>query len=296
MKKRNALRLTVLAAILLSAVNLLSCKSTPDLAPVDAFDVLSPGAAVYLSVPVQANAEFVSNAIQKIGRLAESDAQKISERLDIAYIALGSNGEIQLSAQGNLPTTFVGLALSEKNGWKGSALEGQTVYTHQQTMYQLCVPSSSNAFLSRDVAPMTRRFNKIAYAEPNDGTPGEKLLSEMLSERPYRFLHENKSADIMLYASNPRVFISSFLGGVDVTSPISSAYATLSQYRGVKEQFNVKLILNFSDTRTIKATVAMLKLAFFGGGVPAKVVQTAQNQITITDLPVTQTQILALLS
>ena len=100
----------------------------------------------------------------------------------------------------------------------------------------------------------------------------------------------------MLYASNPRVFISSFLGGVDVTSPISSAYATLSQYRGVKEQFNVKLILNFSDTRTIKATLAMLKLAFFGGGVPAKVVQTAQNQITITDLPVTQKQILALLS
>ena len=259
MKKHNsfkAIKFAVGAALLALSANFFSCKSTPDLAPVDAFELLDGDAALYLTLPVQANADFVTSAIQKVAKVAQSDASKITERLDLAYVAVGQGGDLQLSASGNIPQSFLGLALNEKNGWKTSVIESQMAYTHTQTGYTLCLPSSSNAFLSQKIEPMTKRFNKIAYADFSDEILAKnkklnsdsilssknsdvKILSETLSEKNYKFLHENLKDEIMLYSPNPRAFIKNMLGALDVNTSISSVYATLSQYRGVKEQFNV---------------------------------------------------------
>ena len=300
MKKLKLMRLALIT--LVGASLLFSCKSTPDIEPVDPFELLDSDAALYLSVPVQANREFVSAAIQKVAKLSESDAEKISDRLDTAFVAIGTSGEIQLSASGTIPTAFVGLALNEKNGWKGSLISNQTCYTHQQTLYQLCLPSSTNAFLSHYIEPMVNRFNRLAYVDFNQQKlseeekktqpSGELLLSQELGERVYQFLHDNKTSDIMMYAPVPKAFVRAFLG-TEVNTPVDSLYAVLSQYRGVKEQFNVRLIINLTDPRVAKATCALLKTALFG--VPAKVVQSGQKQITITDLPVTQKRILSLI-
>ena len=289
LKKLSLTRLA--AAVLVAAGLFTSCKSTPDIAPVDPFELLDGGAAVYLSVPVQANQDFVVSAIQKVAGANESDAQKIAERLDTAYISLGANGEIQLSASGKIPQNFIGLALNEKKGWKGGVIEQQTVFTHLQSHYQLCLPSSSNAFLSNNIEPMVKRFNKIAYSDANIS---EKLLSESMNEGLYRLLHDNNTPDIVMYSSQPQAFIKSMLGGAGgINVPVESFFAVLSQYRGVREQFNVKLIINMSDPRTVKATSVLLKTALFG--VPAKISQTGQKQITITDLPVSKARLLGII-
>ena len=298
LKKLNCLRLAFI--FLVGASLFFSCKSAPELNPVDPFELLSSGAALYLSVPVQSNSEFITMAIQKAAKITEADAQKITERLETVFIALSPDGELQLSAQGNIPTSFVGFVLKEKNGWKPEVLEQQTIYTHQQTLYQLCLPSSSNAFLSHNVEPMVKKYNDIAYAVFAESKPSKveaynlNLLSSTLTEKTYRFLHENLSADIKLYSPKPQALIETFFGR-EIGVPVNSIFAELSQYRGVKEQFNVKLILNLADSRKLKAVTAMLKLAFFGSGIPAKIVQTAPSQITITDLPVTQEQIFSLI-
>ena len=288
MKKLKFMKLAFIS--LVGASLLFSCKSTPDLAPVDPFELLDGGAALYLSVPVQSNQDFVVSAIQKVSDAAESDAKKIAERLDTAYIAVGTNGELQLSATGKIPQSFLGMAFNEKKGWKTEALEKQVVYTHQQSLYELCLPSSSNAFISHNIEPMVKRFNKIAYS---DQTVSEKLLSESLSQSEYAIIHDNNSPDIIMYSPVPQVFMRSMLGSGDVKTPVESFVAVLSQYRGVTDQFNVKFILNMSDPRTVKATVALLKTALFG--VPAKVAQTGQKQITITDLPVSKARLLSMI-
>lgn len=288
MKKLNLTRLA--AAVLVAAGLFTSCKSTPDIAPVDPFELLDGDAALYLSVPVQANQDFVVSAIQKISGAAETDAQKIAGRLDTAFVAIGVNGEVQLSASGKIPQSFLGMALNEKKGWKGGVIEQQTVYTHQQSHYQLCLPSSSNAFLSNNIEPMVKRFNKIAYS---DMTISEKLLSETLTQAELSIIHENQTPDIIMYSPVPQVFMRSMLGAGDVKTPVASFVAVLSQYRGVTDQFNVKFILNMSDSRTVKATTALLKTALFG--VPAKVAQTGQKQITITDLPVSKARLLSII-
>lgn len=287
MKKLNAIKV---AAFFLFAAAFFSCKSTPDIAPVDPFELLDGDAAVYLTIPVQAHQNFVVSAIQNLAGAAENDARKIAERLDTAYVSVGVNGEPQLSASGKIPTSFVGMALNEKKGWKASVIAQQTVYTHQQTLYQLCMPSSSNAFLAHDIEPMVHRFNKVAYS---DSSISEQLFSQTLSDSVYNLLHENVSEDIVMYSSVPSVFIKSMLGKTDVKTPIESFVAVLSQYRGVEDQFNVRLTITMSDARTVKATTALLKTALFG--VPAKISQTGQRQITISDLPVSKSRLLSML-
>ena len=288
MKKLNLTRLV--AAIMAAAGLFTSCKSTPDIAPVDPFELLDGDAALYLSVPVQANQDFVVSAVQKVAGTSESDAIKIAERLDTAYIAIASNGEFQLSAGGKIPQNFVGIALSEKKGWKSELIEQQVCYTHKESLYQLCLPSSRNAFLSHEIAPMVRRFNKIAYS---DSESQEKLLSQSLNPALYRLLHDNNSPDIVMYSPVPQIFANSMLGISGINVPVESFVAVLSQYRGVKEQFNVKFMINLSDARTVKATTVLLKTALFG--VPAKISQTGERQITITDLPVSKKRLLSML-
>ena len=104
-------------------------------------------------------------------------------------------------------------------------------------------------------------------------------------------MHDIKSSDILVYSPYPKALVRSFIGS-EVNTPVSSIYAVFSQYRGVKEQFNVKLILNLSDPRTTKACAALIKTALFG--VPASVFQTGPQQITIADLPLPQKQILSM--
>ena len=199
MKKHNsfkAIKFAVGAALLAFSASFFSCKSTPDLAPVDAFELLDGDAALYLTIPVQANQEFVTLAVQKVSGASESDSKKIAERLDMAYVAIGTNGEMQLSVSGKIPTTMASFALTEKKGWKASALEQQVCYTHSHTLYQLCLPSSSNAFLSHNIEPMIKRYNKIAYSSLPENEKAEnlsdsssQLLSETLDEKSYAFIN-----------------------------------------------------------------------------------------------------------
>ncbi|MBQ4377686.1 MAG: hypothetical protein II821_00605 [Treponema sp.] len=306
MKRLNLIKL---AFITLTGASLfLSCKSTPDLAPVDAFELLDGDAAMYLTIPVQNNQSFVSSAIQKVARVAQNDAEKIAGRLDMAYVAVGSDGRVQLSCGGNIPTTFIGMALNEKNGWNAGAKDGQVFYTSSATGFELCIPSDSNVFLASDIGRMAKRYNKIAYSvyseenlkkNKNADTilayknSSEKLLSEFLKEYDYKFLHENISSNIMLYSPNPKFFLRNFLGAVDVRTTISSIYGTVAPYNKVNGyDYTVTLVLNLSDSRTVKATEALLKVGLFG--MASKISQTGQSQITIVDLLLTKNQILSL--
>ncbi|WP_407427532.1 lipoprotein [Treponema sp.] len=286
MKKLNILKALALA---LGVSAFFSCKSTPDLNPVDAFELLDGEGVMYLTVPVKSNSEFVSSAIQKIAKTEEKDAEKITERLDIAYIEISADSEIKLSASGKIPTNFVGMALNEKNGWKVNVIDNQTVYTHQQTLYQLCMPSSSNAFISHYIEPMVQKFNEIAYSQQN--FENINIQSSAVTEKAYQFLHEKISSDIMIYAPVPKAFIKAFIGA-DVKAPVDSIYAVLTPLSNGKE-FGLKIIIGLSDSRTVKAACAALKLALFP--IPAKIVQTASQQITITDITLSKKEVLSLI-
>lgn len=297
MRRLSFLRFPLIS--LFAAAFLFSCKSGPELPSVDPFELLDGDAAIYLTIPVKPNQEFVKEAVKRLSDASESDAERIAGRLDMLYVAVGMSGEIQLSMSGKIPTTFLSMALSEKKGWRAAVMENQLYYTHSQSLYQLCAPTSSVVFLSRDIGPMIRRYNKLAYSEPPlsepvpDGDSSIKLVSELLDEKSYDFLHESVTSDIVLYAPFPKALMRSFLGGDVTSSPVESVSAVLSQDRGVLEEFNVRLILTMGDSRTVRAATVLIKAAMFG--IPAKVAQTGERQITITDLPVSRDRLLSLI-
>ncbi|MBR1722978.1 MAG: hypothetical protein IJ727_10940 [Treponema sp.] len=290
MKKLRSLKL---AALILVAVSFFSCKSIPDFEPVEPIELLDGDAAVYMSIPVQANRDFVNRAISRIGRIAEADAEKVSQRLEVAYISIDAEGALQLSASCDIPTTFLGFVLTEKNGWKKSETEGVPFYTHTLTAYQLCVPSNENLFLSKDIKDALCRFNILSRPDlyVADGNKRVKSFDELLREKGYAFLHENNSPDIKLYSPDPSYLINAFFGPVGIKSTVSSVYAVLSQYKGVKNQFNATLILNLSDSRTVKATIGLLKIGLFG--LPVRITATGERQITITDFPISSDKMLS---
>lgn len=183
------------------------------------------------------------------------------------------------------------LPLQKKKGWKTSVIDNQTVYENGLNSFQLCLPSSSNVFLSKNILPMINKFNDIAYAEIKEtGEKESESFSSLIDPAAYNFLHGNSSPDILIYSPEPNFLISSLIGA-ELALPLVSLYGSLSQYRGVKDQFNVKLILNLTDPRTVRACTALLKTAMFG--IPAKIEQTGLKQITISDLPLSQKSLLS---
>ena len=60
------------------------------------------------------------------------------------------------------------------------------------------------------------------------------------------------------------------------------------------DKYGVTLVLEMADSRTIKAAIRILQVALFG--TPAKIEQSGSSQISITDLTLTWTEILTLIS
>ncbi len=267
------LKFSGLAAVIFTAASLffVACKSAPVENPVDPAELLSDDGAVYFVVPVQPNMDFVNKAFMKISDCSESEARKISERTDDIYICVDMNGKTQLSAGGNFPSRMISLALTEKKGWSKSEYKDHRIYSSEKSKYKLSLPSSSVAVVSRDVEEMLGRFDECAS---ND------LHSVSMRADVYEFLKRENSGEILLYAPFPKAFIKSFLGA-DVTSPVESIFGELKNLKDGK-QFALKIVLKMSDSRTVKAACAALKLALFP--IPAKIVQTGSCEITITDI------------
>ena len=117
-----------------------------------------------------------------------------------------------------------------------------------------------------------------------------ELVSNTMVESAYKLLHDDLATDMVIYAPLPRAFLRSFIGS-DIKTPVDSIVALLSRKDLNSKQYNVKLIITMSDHRTVKATCALLKTLLFP--IPAKIQQTGQSQITVTDLPVAQSKILS---
>ncbi|MDY2844223.1 MAG: hypothetical protein SOT81_09615 [Treponema sp.] len=262
-----------LAAVVFTAASLFfaGCKSAPVENPVDPVELLDDDGAVYFVVPVQANQDFVNQAVMRLSNCDESDAKKISERTDNIYICVGLNGKVQLSADGNFPSRMISLALTEKKGWSKNQYKDYRYYSSEKSKYQVSLPSSSVAAVSKNVEAMLERFDECAN---ND------LHSVSMREDVYAFFKSENSGDILVYAPAPKTFIKTFIGA-NVSSPVESISGEFKNLKDGK-QFGLKIVLKMNDSRTVKAACAALKIALFP--IPAKIVQTGSAEITITDI------------
>lgn len=266
-------RILNLAAAVFVAAGLFftGCKSAPLENTVDPVELLSDDGAIYLTVPVGPNRDFVKQAVMRLASCSESDAEKITDRTDNIYICIGRNGNVELSCSGDFPSKMIGLALSEKNGWTKNTYNEYKYFKNRRSSYEISLPSSSAAIISVNVETMLSRYDECAN---ND------LHSVSMDKDVYAFLKSENSADIQIFSPLPKVFVKTFIGA-DVNAPVESITGSFSRLKQGSE-FGLKITVKMSDPKTVKAAAAALKIALFP--VPAKIVQTGYLEITVTDI------------
>lgn len=269
MQRRNFSFLSV--AFFLLSLFFFGCKSAPLVNPVDPAELLSSGRAIYMTIPVQPNEEFVVRAVEKIAGCSKKDARKIAGRTEKIYISIGTLGEVELAAKGDFPSSMIGLALTEKKGWKKTSFKEYQYYTGAKSAYQISLPSAKVAVVAQNIEPMLEKYDDAAN---ND------LHQLSMDEEIYAFLENEGSGSIEVFAPVPKAFIRTFIGA-DVDFPVQNISGAFTNISAQKE-FGLKLSVKMSDPRTVKAAVAALKIALFP--IPAKVVQSGESTVSITDI------------
>lgn len=271
MLKRNISRL---AAVIFTAASLFfaGCASAPVENPVDPAELLGGDGAIYMVVPVQPNEEFVKLAVRKISGCSEKDAEKITSRTDDIYISVGLDGNAELSADGDFPSRMISLALTEKKGWTKNQFNEYKYYSSGISPYSISLPSSKIAVASKNIGPMLSRFDDCAN---ND------FHTVSMDEEIYSFLKSDAAGSIQVFAPVPKAFIRAFIGA-NVSFPVQSISGTFTDLKDKKDEFGLKITVKMNDPKTVRAAVAALKLALFP--IPAKVVQSGADTISITDI------------
>ncbi|MBP5175187.1 MAG: hypothetical protein ILP07_04640 [Treponema sp.] len=83
-------------------------------------NLLGKNNSVYMKVPVKEYPELTKKIMMEKASLSESNASMVVSRITNLYAGLDfSNGgqKLEMAAEGNFPSSFAGLALTEKRGW-----------------------------------------------------------------------------------------------------------------------------------------------------------------------------------
>lgn len=286
----------ILFTSLFFVLSFFSCKSTPKIEPVDILNLIDGDAPFLIYIPANSNQKFVEYAMVKMAGMKEGDAKTIASRSKNIAISTNSDGEFQIALEGSYPKIGLNIALAEKKGWKQS-LSTQTAlpmeyYSSEQFGIQVASPESSVLFVAANVAPILKRYvseqrRLILKAEEIQDSEDSKVLSDEI----YNFLKDNDGKEIHFYSQNPAAFVKNFLGKV-----VSLGLVTLSGSlveSNADKTFALKLDLTLSSSAVAKASVKMLKLALFP--IPAKIVQTGETSVQITDISLTYNQLLNLI-
>lgn len=285
-----------LFASLFFVSSILSCKSTPKPEPVDVLNLIDGNAPFLIYIPSTANQKFVEYAMVRMAGMSEGDAKTIAGRSKNIAISTTAEGEFQIAIDGSYPKIGLNVALTEKKGWKETLSTHTAVplpyYSSEQFGIQVASPNSSLLFAAGNVGPILKRYESeqrrlILQAQEIEDTSD----SEILSNEIYNFLKDNGDREIRFYSQNPSSFVKNFLGKV-VGLGLVTIRGSLVESNADKT-FALKLDLTLSSPALAKASVKLLKVALFP--IPAKIVQTGETSVQITDISLTYNQLLNLI-
>lgn len=280
---------SIAASVLCAAAFFLSsCASAPKPKAVNPLSLLGNDNAMYIYVPVDSHKEFVTQALMRLMELKKSDSDKITGRIRDLYIGTMLGSGFEISASGNFPPNYAKASLTQKNGWESEKYLSYDYFVQSSSAIEVAVPCPENVLLSYKVSDLLDRFDKISLSEDGAVENESDSYKEMFS-----FLESNGSDDILLFSSKPDLFFYSFVG-TKITLGVDRIKGRFSAIQDKKDTYGVSLVLEMSDPRTVKAAMRLLQMALFG--VPAKISQSGESQITLTDVTLTWNEILDLIA
>ena len=284
-----------LKALLLAAALLLSsCASAPRMGDLSLLDLLSPEAALYVSLPVAAYQDLAGRILlSSLEGLSEKDAGRIVSRTQAVFASIGLKGDIELAASGSYPQAALHAALSEKKGWEKRPVTGSSgsySYFAQKPAagagssavsgrgVEIAFPQAGFACISGNVAPMVQRYEAALQGAWAGGA-----LPPGWEADDYRWLLEASGDEIRFAAPDPSIFLSILLG-TKANVGIKKLYGSIR--RTVNEKnCALSVTLEVSDPRTIKAVAASVKLAIFPVAAEIRIKDSSHIQITEYTMP-----------
>ena len=301
-RKNNKIFALLFCAFL--AAILFSCRSVPKNSELDFLSVIDGDAPLIIFIPVRANSDFVQSAIVSLFGISQNTARQITERTDNLMLAISSSGAVQLAANGNFPSVALKAVLTEKNGWtKASVNLAKNKYSYYKNTdfnIEFSLYSSFFVFASSDITPMFARFEEQMNELFTDFADSDSKASYDLSD----FLYDDSETKIKFYSSDPAFFAKFFIDslgfgklgntiGIDLNFGIKTLKGTLLQSETDSDIFEAVFELEMTDTRALKAAIALLKLMFHSSFI--EITQIDVSTVQISDFMISQSQIIKLI-
>jgi len=275
-----------------------SCASRPPVIAVDPLSVIDPEAAVYVVIPEKIHSAFVEKLlITEIAGLSQNDAHRIADRMGTCWIAGGFRKEsgkyFQVAASGNYPELIVKSVFTRKNGWIEKNYQGKPI---QYSYYQNLSSGVETAFLSSTFVCVSNQV--LSMVEQYDRSIMNERIGNDFEKFSYKqdvslWLSDHSSTDIRFYLQNPSLYTTQLLGK-GASLGIETVTGVVSENKTKEGVFNLELTIQLNDPRTIKAAVALLKIALFP--VPAKIIPIDNTHIVITEITLSGDALISMIS
>lgn len=268
MKKHNLLNRKFLLKelpVLFCLISLLSCKTVPFGKSVTAVDLLDNNSDFYISIPKNADEVLLKQLlINNLSGLSEKNLEKITNRINKVYIGVSKNQRdtsFQLGIDANIPKQLIPNLLSSKNGWNKREYISKTNKNIKYSVYNnksmdVTFPNSNIACMGRNVDSMLDNYEK------NISLAGlfEAPDAEMLNNTAKNYLSEDNS-EVRFFSSNPQSFIQ-MITGIKMDLKILEVFGSFKEDSENKDLYVFKINFGFSNEKYLKASKALLKLAF----------------------------------
>lgn len=279
----------LLCCTVFSLFSLFSCKSVQEFESVEPLNLIDSNAPLIVYIPAAENMEVVEYFLNEFAQLSQKNVQAVSSRTKNIAVSSDFLGNYQIASEGIYPKLGMNLALTEKNGWKSKKSDNTNfpflIYSSSENQIELSSPDSSTVLLSQKVEPMLQRYES-AQTVLQDSAAEKK---EEMSAKVYEYLTDSSTSEIRFYAQNSSLFFNRVVGKV-LNLGIKDVYGSLASSAKAKEKFALTLNLELSNEAVTKAAVKLLKVALFP--IPAKIVQTGKENIKITDISLSYSQLL----
>lgn len=295
----------IFSIFILLAVILSGCKSLPESYTVEPLDLLDTNSDFYVSIPVQADPDFIYHLIKnnlqttsnvddnasQYNRDYNRDYNRIIERIEHIYCGINRSRNsftVQAAAKDSIPAKYVGNQLKKNKSVSQNLFT--TTLNNQYSVYSFgefnfSLPSNEIALFGENVYEMLNSFDIIK----SDGNIPENQIWE--NQEMYNYLLQ-ATDEIRFYGSNPQAFLS-ILVGTNMNLKLASIFGAFKPDPDYPEQYLVDLHFCFKNEKYLKAGRTLLSLAFgLSGG---QTIILDNNELQVSGIQINKEQLYKLL-
>lgn len=265
------------------------CKSSPENYKVEPLDLLDLNSDFYISIPSQADPDFITYFLKNnLNSFTEDNIKSLSSRINTIYCGINhkkNNYTIQASVLENIPKNYITKTLRKNKTINNNTI---TINNYDYTLFNyssidFTFPDNNLALIGRDIDQMLTSYDSMKSTG----------FSENVWEdsESYEYL-KSATDEIRFYSSKPVAFLSLLIGH-EIDLHLRNVKGSFKIDSSFPSQYEVDLILEFKNEKFLKASKALLNMTFGLTGSDSIILDT--NKLEIKNIQIKKEQLYKLL-